>query len=73
MLPTPDREEDFTGDWVLFVLRDFFERNERDPDLVQILKVEAKTNEVQGILSTTFVVDVEYKYGASQSVSVLYV
>jgi hypothetical protein len=65
MLPTPDREEDFTGDWVLFVLRDFFERNERDPDLVQILKVEAKTNEVQGILSTTFVVDVEYKYGAS--------
>jgi hypothetical protein len=29
------------------------------------LKVEAKTNEVQGILSTTFVVDVEYKYGAS--------
>jgi len=63
MLPTPDKEEDFNADWVLFVLKDYFERNERDPELVKVLNVSAQKNEVQGILSTTFVVDVEFQFG----------
>jgi len=63
MIPTPEKIEDFSPEWVAFVLRDFFERNEKDPLRVEILKVDAKVNEVQGILSTTFVVDVDYKYG----------
>lgn len=64
MIPTPDKIEDFSSEWVAFVLRDFFERNDKDPATVEILKVDAKVNEVQGILSTTYVVDVEYKYGS---------
>ena len=63
MLPTPDKEDDFNADWVSFVLKDYFERNEKEPELVRILSVSAKKNEVQGILSTTFVVDVDYQYG----------
>ena len=67
MIPTPDTEEDFSPEWVAFVLRDYFTRNEQDPDQVQILTVSAKKNEVQGILSTTYVVDVEYKHGMMMS------
>jgi hypothetical protein len=63
MIATPDREEDFSSEWVLFVLHEYFKSNEKDPELVQIVNVSAKKNEVQGILSTTFVVDVEYKHG----------
>jgi hypothetical protein len=63
MIPTPDNEEGFSPEWVAFVLRDYFTRNETDPDQVQILTVAAKKNEVQGILSTTYVVDVDYQHG----------
>jgi hypothetical protein len=63
MIPTPEKVEDFSPEWVAFVLHDYFVRNDKDPNHVQILKVDAKVNEVQGILSTTFVVDVEYKHG----------
>ena len=35
MLPTPEKEEDFNAEWVLFVLEDYFRRNERDPGLIQ--------------------------------------
>ena len=63
MIATPDKEEDFSAEWVSFVLQDYFKSNEKDPELVEIVKVTAKKNEVQGILSTTFVVDVDYKHG----------
>lgn len=63
MLPTPNSVEDFSKEWIEFVLQNYFVKNELDPDKIEIKSFEAKKNELQGILSTTFIVDVEFIHG----------
>eukprot|EP00096_Caligus_rogercresseyi_P007282 TRINITY_DN250_c0_g4_i1.p1 TRINITY_DN250_c0_g4~~TRINITY_DN250_c0_g4_i1.p1 ORF type:complete len:526 (-),score=116.81 TRINITY_DN250_c0_g4_i1:519-2096(-) len=54
----PEGPEDFSVPWVEHVTKEYFAReNIKD---VQILDVKAKDNVLQGILSKTYVVDVQY-------------
>ena len=57
--PTPQTEADFTPEWFRFVTRNYFKEEGRDPDKITVVSVKAVKNELQGILSTTFVVDGE--------------
>ena len=60
--PTPDTEEEFSIEWVTPIFRQqLIKEGEVDPDDVTILEVRAKKNCLQGILSTTYTVDVDYK------------
>jgi hypothetical protein len=62
MLPTPQSESQFTPQWSKAVMRRYFEDDlETALDDVEIIEVAAALNEVQGILSVTYVVDVKYK------------
>jgi hypothetical protein len=59
--PTPQSEEEFSVEWVTPIMMEYFKNlGEINPEEVKILAVKAKKNVLQGILSTTFVVDVEY-------------
>ena len=65
--PTPEREEDFDVAWAEAVTTDFIkERVKEDEDLdevseaIEIKRVTAKKNEVQGILSTTYIVSIHF-------------
>ena len=61
-LPTPDCESDFTVEWAKPILEDYFKKtSDIDPNDIKVLEVRAKKNELQGILSITYVVDVEYE------------
>ena len=61
-LPTPEKEEEFTVDWATPILQDYYKRtNNTDPSDIKVLSVKAKKNELQGILSITYVVDVEFE------------
>ena len=61
--PTPQSEDEFSVDWVRPILLESLGKSglEIDPEQVQVLEVRAKKNVLQGILSTTFVVDVDYE------------
>ena len=60
--PTPQSESDFSVDWVRPILLESFRKEgEIDPETVEVLEVRAEKNSLQGILSTTFVVDVDYE------------
>ena len=62
--PTPQTEDEFGVDWVRPILLESLGKSENleiDPEQVQVLEVRAKKNVLQGILSTTFVVDVDYE------------
>ena len=60
--PTPQSEDEFSVDWVRPILLESLGKDlEIDPGQVQVLEVRAKKNALQGILSTTFVVDVDYE------------
>ena len=72
--PIPTSAEGFTPDWALAVMRKWFEKNDKCIDNVKIIRVEPKVNPeqvhsketkcitqlnvFQGLLSTTFMVDV---------------
>ncbi len=57
---TPKSEREFDAEWVSAVMRDFFVSEGLDPDQVCVNIVKARKNDVQGILSTTYIVDFEY-------------
>ena len=60
--PTPENESEFSIEWVTPILKKQLEKEgEIDPDSVNVVKVKAVKNSVQGILSTTFVVDVDFE------------
>ena len=61
MALTPQSEEAFTPEWVASVTNDYFTQEDLDPKDIDILSVQACKNEVQGILSTTYIVDAKYK------------
>merc|ERR1711892_1010703 len=58
---TPVIPKDFSPEWAEFVLKDWFIKNERDVEKIKISKVEAVLNGQQGLLSTTFIVDVFFQ------------
>ena len=61
-LPTPDCESEFTVEWAKPILEDYFKKtSEIDPNDIKVLEVRTKKNELQGILSITYVVDVDYE------------
>merc|ERR1711892_637776 len=60
---TPVIPKDFSPEWAEFVLKDWFIKNERDVEKIKISKVEAVLNGQQGLLSTTFIVDVYFQEG----------
>ncbi len=60
--PTPQSEAEFTPEWTKAVMRSYFVDDlEVDPGDVEVTEVRAAKNEVQGILSVTYVVDVKYR------------
>ena len=60
--PTPENESEFSIEWVTPILTKQLEKEgEIDPDRVNVVEVTAVKNSVQGILSTTFVVDVDFE------------
>lgn len=60
--PTPQTEAEFTPDWFRAVTRKYFEQEGRDPDKISLVgEVRAAKNELQGILSTTFVVEADLR------------
>ena len=60
--PTPENESEFSIEWVTPILKKQLEKEgEIDPDSVNVVEVKAFKNSVQGILSTTFVVDVDFE------------
>ena len=59
--PTPQSEDEFSVDWVRPILLESLGKEEIELEQVQVLEVRAKKNALQGILSTTFVVDVDYE------------
>merc|ERR1719464_2660084 len=60
--PTPENESEFSIQWVTPILKKQLEKEgEIDPESVNVVEVKAFKNSVQGILSTTFVVDVNFE------------
>ena len=60
--PTPQNEEEFDIEWVTPILKNQLEKEgEIDPNDIKVIGVKAHKNSLQGILSTTFVVDVEFE------------
>merc|ERR1739838_676028 len=60
--PTPENESEFSIEWVTPILKKQLEKEgEIDPESVNVVEVKAFKNSVQGILSTTFVVDVDFE------------
>ena len=65
--PTPQKEAEFNPKWVKAVMRRYFEDNLGvDPEAVEVTEVSAAKNEVQGILSVTYVVSFKFRVEGSE-------
>ena len=65
--PTPQCATEFHPAWVKAVMRRYFEDDLGvDPEAVEVTEVAAADNEVQGILSTTFVVSFKFRVRDSE-------
>ena len=65
--PTPQKETEFNPKWVNAVMRRYFEVDLGvDPEAVEVTEVNAAKNEVQGILSITYVVNFKFKVADSE-------
>jgi len=71
--PTPTSLEEFTPEWISFIMKDWFAKNEKDPENVKILEIVPKLNTQQGMLSTTYIVDVKYEYNDEKEEKSLFV
>ena len=61
-MSTPQKVEDFTLDWIKpIILKYFEEKKAKDVTKIELVEVKAQKNSLQGILSTTYVVDIIYK------------
>ena len=60
--PTPESEDDFSPEWAAPILiQQLRKEDEIDPlAKIEVVEVRAEKNSLQGILSTTFVLDVDY-------------
>ena len=70
---TPTSVTEFTNEWVKFVLADWFKKNEKDPEKVNILNISPSLNGLQGLLSTTYIVDVKYEYSGEEGEKSIFV
>ena len=60
--PTPENESEFSIEWVTPILKKQLEKEgEIDPEKINVVQVKAEKNSLQGILSTTYVVDVDFE------------
>jgi len=74
MLPkTPTKIEDFTQVWAAAVLEKTWSDIDIDSNKVEIVSVEAKLNGLQGLLSTTYIVDVQYSYEGTEDTKSIFV
>ncbi len=63
---TPESEKEFTVDWVRPIMDKYFDLMKDDEDVadkddVELLEVRAAKNSLQGILSITYILDVDYR------------
>ncbi|XP_059096049.1 uncharacterized protein LOC131890667 [Tigriopus californicus] len=72
-MKTPKSENEFTPDWAMFVLESFFNEEEMKLTDIEIVQVQAQKNEVQGILSETFVVDVDFRHQGNEESKSIFV
>jgi len=62
---TPNNEDEFTADWVQKVASDYLKGEEENSEEIGepiIKEVWTKKNELQGILSTTYIVKFKYHF-----------
>ena len=65
--PTPQGVTEFNPKWVKAVMRRYFEVELGvNPEAVEVTEVTAADNEVQGILSTTYVVNFKFRVADSE-------
>ena len=51
----------FSIEWVKSFMNGYFERKGKDPSKVDIIDLKVEKNCIQGILSTAYLIDVQYK------------
>ena len=57
---TPKSLSEFSKDWLLFILDDWFHKNHENLTSVDITSFNASKNALQGQLSTTYILDIKY-------------
>ena len=58
---TEDIVPSFSIQWVKSFMDGYFERKGKDPNKINIIDLKVQKNDIQGILSTAYLVDVRYK------------
>jgi len=58
--PTPTCVEEFNKEWIKFVMDDWFIKNDIKTESVDIVSFSASLNSLQGLLSTTYIVDIDF-------------
>jgi len=58
--PTPTCVEEFSREWLKYVLDDWFAKNDIKTEAVDIVSFSADLNSLQGLLSTTYIVDINF-------------
>jgi len=64
--PTPTSAEEFTPAWASYVMADWFSKNDCPVQSVNVTKVSANLNSLQGLLSTTYLVEVVFTRGGAE-------
>eukprot|EP00091_Calanus_sinicus_P024535 TRINITY_DN8859_c0_g1_i1.p1 TRINITY_DN8859_c0_g1~~TRINITY_DN8859_c0_g1_i1.p1 ORF type:complete len:144 (-),score=27.67 TRINITY_DN8859_c0_g1_i1:9-440(-) len=58
--PTPTCVEEFSKEWLKYVMDDWFAKNDIKTESVDILNFSASLNSLQGLLSTTYIIDIDF-------------
>jgi len=58
--PTPTCVEEFNKEWIKYVMDDWFAKNDIKTESVDIVNFAASLNSLQGLLSTTYIVDIDF-------------
>lgn len=72
-MKTPKSEDEFTPEWAFMALESFFQEEEMKLGDIEMVQVQARKNEVQGILSETFVVDVNFRHQGNEEFKSIFV
>jgi len=67
--PTPTCVEQFTKEWLKYVMDDWFVKNDIKTEAVDIVHFSAALNSLQGLLSTTYIVDIDFTVNNSDQQS----
>eukprot|EP00095_Tigriopus_kingsejongensis_P006899 maker-scaffold126_size328755-snap-gene-0.10 protein:Tk06899 transcript:maker-scaffold126_size328755-snap-gene-0.10-mRNA-1 annotation:"AGAP001552-PA" len=72
-MKTPTCETEFTPEWVLWVLKDNLREEDMKLEDIEVTELRVMKNEVQGILSQTFVVDVDFRHQGNEEIKSIFV